>query len=72
MPGTVSESTTLDPRDIARELASIFERLGNIIAKGGPDEEHREEVVSLLARASSTMRAWAELGAWLTAPAEAD
>jgi hypothetical protein len=52
-------TTTTDHQGIARELAGILDRVSNIIANGGPDEEHREEVVTLLARAGSLTRAWA-------------
>jgi len=51
-----------DHRDIARELAGILDRVASIIAGGGPDDEHRDEVVTLLARASSLARAWATFG----------
>lgn len=54
--------TTSDHQELARELAGILESTSNIIASGGPDDKHREEMQTLLSRAASMARAWAAFG----------
>lgn len=53
-----------EPRDIARALAPVFERLAEEIGAGGPNEESRPALVESLAQAGALMRAWAEFGRW--------
>lgn len=59
LPSLPAIGAATDHQGIARELAGVLERTSSIIGKGGPTDAHREEVVTLLARASSLVRVWA-------------
>lgn len=54
----------IKPQDIAQELSEIFEKVADIISKGGPSPENREEVAQSLYRCSVLAKMWAQYGKW--------
>ena len=53
-----------EPQDMARGYNEIFEKLADLIERGGPTPEERDELVRVLRQSASQCRVWAEFGKW--------
>jgi hypothetical protein len=54
----------MEPQDVPRELAAMFDHLANVFRKGDPSAAEREALAQLMARSAEQMRNWARFGRW--------
>lgn len=68
-PGMLPDGKPMDdaePKDMARLFGEVFEKVADMVARGGPTEEERASLEEELRRASALIKVWVNFGRWLT------